>query len=62
MSISKFKISTMQQGVKERFVIKKRFLLFWWVILMDKLASPAMPKTYKFKKDAEKELKKLQTA
>ena len=51
----------MQQGAKERFVIKKRFLLFWWVILMDKLASPAMPKTYKFKKDAERELERLQT-
>lgn len=61
METTKFRIKPIVKGDKKRWVIEKKVFFFFWQTLCDQLASPALPKEYKFLPDAEKALTKILT-
>jgi hypothetical protein len=64
--MTNFRIKKVKVGVKDRFVIQKSVMFLFvrvgWKTLSDALASPAVPKQYKILSQAEKEMRKLQSA
>ena len=59
MKKSKYRITTIKVGVKDRFIIQQRSLIFWWKAVVNQLVSPISRYEFKLREQAEKKLKEL---